>query len=54
MNIDETSYKYTIPNNFVIPRRNYHKLYVRRSKIKHMLFALGTVIVLIGIGLFLK
>lgn len=54
MLIEDQSYKFTVSDNYVLPHKSYHKLYMKRSKVKHMLFAMGVVIVLVGIGLLLR
>jgi hypothetical protein len=55
MLIDETSYKYSdVPDGLVLPRSSYHKLYAKRSRVKHVLFAIGVVILLVSVGLLLK
>lgn len=41
-------------NDFAIPTRDYHKLYVKQSKFKHVLFALFIVGILIAVSIFLS
>jgi hypothetical protein len=42
------------PDELMIPRRGYHKLYVKQSKIKHVLFALFIVAMLIAASILLN
>lgn len=41
-------------DKFVLPRSSYHKLYVKRSKAKHVLFALFVVAILVFASIFLS
>lgn len=43
-----------VSNELVIPRRDYHKIYVKQSKIKHVLFAFFVVALLVAAGIFLN
>jgi len=55
MYIEDTPYKYSVTNEFVIPQRSYRKQIAKsQSKIKHMLFAIAIVAILIGLGILYK
>lgn len=54
MLIEEQSYKFDVSDGYVLPHKSYHKLYTKRSRGKHVLFALGVVILLVSIGLLLR
>jgi len=43
-----------VPDELVLPHEDYHRLYVKQSKIKHVLFALFIVALLVTVSIFLK
>jgi len=43
-----------VSDDMVISQRGFHKIYVKQSKIKHVLFALFVVALLIFAGLYLN
>jgi hypothetical protein len=51
---NEYSQEAVVSNELVIPQKDYHKLYVKQSKIKHVLFALFMVALLVAAGIFLN
>ena len=53
MIVNDYSQEAVVSNDLVIPQRDYHK-YVKQSKIKHVLFALFTVALLVVAGIFLN
>jgi len=43
-----------VPDEMVLSKEDYHRLYVKQSKIKHVLFAFFIVAMLIAVSIFLK
>ena len=51
---NDYSQELIVPDELVIPRKDYHSLYAKQSKIKHVLFALFIVTLLVTVSIFLK
>ena len=51
---NEYSPDLAVSDELVIPQRDYHKVYIKQSKIKHVLFALVVVALLVVTGIFLN